>query len=411
MTRLVASADEQGQLSDEELIALCVLMIQAGHETTADMIGLGLLALLRQPDQLALLREDPTLLAPAVEELLRYDASNQLVQRVGERDFELGDVVIPAGEVCAILTGAAARDPRRYEDPDRVDVRRKDVQHFGFGFGSHTCLGAALAREELTIMLGGLIQRFPDMQLASERIEYRDSLVLRGLTRLDLDLDGRGGHCEQLRGVRRALPVRATLARCVGCGGGGAAYRRRPFRAGRDRPPGASAALHGPGQRSRHQGHPAHGHRRRVLHPALRRRLGLHHLAGLGSHLLGGPPPAPDPARHPRSHDRRGERPGARARGDPVLCDLVLAADSADFQDTAHFGSFGVVPGDGSHLVWPLLLGLNRGKYFCSPRSASAPRVRSSSASSTRCCPRASCCPGRGSSPPCWRSAVPSPCA
>ena len=188
MTLLVVSADEGGEISDDELVALCILMIQAGHETTADMIALGMLALLRAPDQLALLQQDPGLVPGAIEELLRYDGSNQLVQRVSEDDFELRGLRVRAGEVCSILTGAAGRDPARYADPDRLDVRRNDIQHFGFGHGSHACLGAALARNELAIMLGSLIARFPHMALASDEVEYRDSLVLRGLRRLDLSL-------------------------------------------------------------------------------------------------------------------------------------------------------------------------------------------------------------------------------
>lgn len=188
MTVLVQTEDENGRLSDDELVALCILMIQAGHETTADMIGLATLALLRHPDQLTLLREDPRLLRNAIEELLRYDGSNQLVQRVSYEDFQLGDVTIRAGEVCSILTGAAGRDPARFTHPDRVDVRREEIQHFAFGHGSHVCLGSALARNELSAMLGSLIARFPDMQLVDDEVEYRDSLVLRGLKHLHVQL-------------------------------------------------------------------------------------------------------------------------------------------------------------------------------------------------------------------------------
>ena len=188
MTVLVEAEDENGRLSDDELVALCILMIQAGHETTADMIGLATLGLLRHPHQLALLRHDPGLLQNAIEELLRYDGSNQLVQRVGYEDLELGDVTIRAGEVCAILTGAAGRDPNRFDNPDCVNIRREEIQHFAFGHGSHVCLGSALARNELTAMLGSLIARFPDMQLVDEEVEYRDSLVLRGLKSLHVQL-------------------------------------------------------------------------------------------------------------------------------------------------------------------------------------------------------------------------------
>ncbi len=188
MTRLEEAEHDQGNLSDDELVALCVLMIQAGHETTADMIALGTLALLRHPDQLVLLRSRPDLLRNAIEEMLRYDGSNQLVQRVSYRDFELREVKVQAGEVCSILTGAANRDPDRFTDPDRLDIERRDIQHYGFGHGSHICMGAALARDELQAMLGSLIARFPNLELAGDALEYRDSLVLRGLKSLHLKL-------------------------------------------------------------------------------------------------------------------------------------------------------------------------------------------------------------------------------
>ena len=188
MTVLVETRGERGTLSDDELVALCILMIQAGHETTADMIALGMLALLRHPDQFALLRERPDCLRNAIEEMLRYDGSNQLVQRVSYEDFELAGTRIRAGEVCSILTGAAGRDPERYENPDRLDIQRRDIQHFGFGYGSHICLGGSLARYELEAMLGSLIGRFPGLELAQEEIRYRDSLVLRGLVDLRVRL-------------------------------------------------------------------------------------------------------------------------------------------------------------------------------------------------------------------------------
>jgi len=188
MTLLVETTGEQGGLGDDELVALCILMIQAGHETTADMIALGMLALLRQPDQLALLRKKPECLRNAIEEMLRYDGSNQLVQRVSYEDFELAGTRIGAGEVCSILTGAAGRDPVRFENPDRLDIQRPDIQHFGFGYGSHICLGASLARFELEAMLGSLIARFPRLELAQAEVRYRDSLVLRGLVELRIRL-------------------------------------------------------------------------------------------------------------------------------------------------------------------------------------------------------------------------------
>ncbi|MEE3327496.1 MAG: cytochrome P450 [Myxococcota bacterium] len=186
MSEIIQSEDENGSLRDEELIAIFTLMIQAGHETTADMIGLGMLALLRHPDQLERLREDPTVISNAVDEMLRYDGSNQLVQRVGVEDFELGGVTIPAGEVCGILTGAANRDPLAFEHPDRLDIHRRSIRHFGFGGGNHICVGAPLARIEIETMIGNLVERFPRLTLVDEEPEFRGSLVLRGLKSMEL---------------------------------------------------------------------------------------------------------------------------------------------------------------------------------------------------------------------------------
>ena len=188
ITVLIESSDEKGGLTDDQLVALCILMIQAGHETTADMIGLGMLALLRHPDQLELLRSDASLIRNAIDELLRYDGSNQLVQRVSNEDFDLDGTTIRAGEVCSILTGAAGRDSIRFKNPDRLDIQRREIAHFGFGGGTHICMGASLARSELRIMLGSLISRFPNLQLGDGPLAYRDSLVLRGLTSLPVNV-------------------------------------------------------------------------------------------------------------------------------------------------------------------------------------------------------------------------------
>jgi len=189
MSQLVEVEDENGyRLSDDELVAVFILMIQAGHETTADQIGLGILGLLRHPDQLELLRNEPNRIENAVEEICRYDSSNQILQRVGTEDFELAGVTVRAGEVCAMLSGAANRDPAAFPDPDRLDITRPRPHHFGFGAGAHVCLGGPLARTELRSMIGGLVSRFPKLALAEENPEFRVSLVLRGLKRLNLTL-------------------------------------------------------------------------------------------------------------------------------------------------------------------------------------------------------------------------------
>jgi cytochrome P450 len=185
MTALVQLEDEQGPISDEDLVASCVILLQAGHETTADLIGLGTLALLRNPDQLALLKRDPELIDDAVEELLRYDTSVQISQRVGTEDLELAGVKIPAGQVCVMITGAANRDPAVFADPDRLDLTRRPRQHLSFGLGRHVCLGSSLARAEIHAAVSTLLRRHPELALAGEP-EFRPSLFLRGLKSLPL---------------------------------------------------------------------------------------------------------------------------------------------------------------------------------------------------------------------------------
>jgi cytochrome P450 len=188
ISALVEVHDEAGGLSDDEIVASCVILLQAGHETTADLIGMGTLHLLEHPDELRLLREDPSLIGSAVEELLRYDSSVQIAQRVGPEDIVLGGVTVPAGEVCVLLNGAANRDPGAFPDPDRLDVSRAGQAHVSFGLGNHHCLGASLARAEITIALGTLIDRFPKLALATDCAEFRPSLFLRGLAALPVTL-------------------------------------------------------------------------------------------------------------------------------------------------------------------------------------------------------------------------------
>ena len=184
LTRLIEAEDKGDQLTEGELISTVILLFAAGFETTTHLIGNGVLALLRNPDQLARLRADRSLVRPAVEELLRYDSPVQLAVRTAYEDISIGETSIPAGSVVLALLGAANHDPARFHDPGRLDVGRDEGPPMSFGGGIHFCLGAALARLEGQIVLDRLLDRFATMELAGGPATYRDSLTLRGLTSL-----------------------------------------------------------------------------------------------------------------------------------------------------------------------------------------------------------------------------------
>jgi hypothetical protein len=181
----LCAAEEQGDLlSEDELIATCILLLVAGNETTTNLIGNGLLALLRHPDQLELLRDDPSLVEGAVEELLRYDGPVQATGRFVLEDVEVNGHPVSSGQQVVTIIGAANRDPEVFTDPERLDITRRDNHHLAFGHGIHYCLGAPLARLEGQVALLALVQRFPHLRLAAERPEWRDNLILRGLASL-----------------------------------------------------------------------------------------------------------------------------------------------------------------------------------------------------------------------------------
>jgi cytochrome P450 len=166
LSALIAARDEGGQLSDEELVGTMNLLVFAGYETTASLIGNGMLVLFRHPDQLRLLRERPELLPGAIEELLRYEGPSQRgTFRVATEDVDVGGVTIPAGSVVMTVLGSADRDPRHFADADRLDVTRDDNDHLAFGYGIHHCLGAPLARAEGLAAIGTLLSRFGDLEL------------------------------------------------------------------------------------------------------------------------------------------------------------------------------------------------------------------------------------------------------
>src|SRR6516225_2753351 len=188
LTTLLVQAEEDGsKLSNEELTANIILLFGAGHETTVNLIGNGLLALHRDPDQLALLKANPSLIAGAIEEFLRYDSSVQLTGRVALEDIDdLGGKKIPKGESVLCLLGSANRDPAVYPDrPDRLDITRPNVKPLSFGGGIHHCLGAQLARIEAEIAISTLLRRLPHLRLDDAgNPEWQPTFVLRGLKRL-----------------------------------------------------------------------------------------------------------------------------------------------------------------------------------------------------------------------------------
>lgn len=186
-TQLVQAEEEGSKLSNEELTANIILLFGAGHETTVNLIGNGLLALHRNPDQLALLKAKPELMPNAVEEFLRYDSSVQLTGRVALEDIDdVGDKPIPKGENVLCLLGSANHDPAVYPDhPERLDITRSNVRPLSFGGGIHFCLGAQLARIEAEIAITTLLRRLPDLRLDDAvNPEWRPTFVLRGLKRL-----------------------------------------------------------------------------------------------------------------------------------------------------------------------------------------------------------------------------------
>ncbi|MGH3688138.1 MAG: cytochrome P450 [Pseudonocardiaceae bacterium] len=184
LSALVTVAESGAQLTENELVSTCYLLLVAGHETTVNLIGNGTLALLRHPDQLRRLQQDPTLIRSAVEELLRYDSSVQQVTRIVMGQVEVGGRTLSDGELVSPLLAAANRDPDWFPDPDRLDLGRANNRHLSFGNGPHFCLGAPLARLEGAVAIGALVRRLPALRLDTETVEWRPKPALRGLERL-----------------------------------------------------------------------------------------------------------------------------------------------------------------------------------------------------------------------------------
>jgi cytochrome P450 len=189
MMDLVTRAFADGTLDEQEMLTNLVAMLIAGHETTVTLIGNGMLALLRHPDQMARLRSDRGLVRSAVEEFLRYEPGGNMILRVAIEDYRVGESVIPAGSLVIGLMGAVNRDPARFEQPDRLDIGRHPNAHFTFGSGIHICIGAALARLEAQIAFDSLLDRFPVINLAGEAQWRLDRINARGLATLPVQFE------------------------------------------------------------------------------------------------------------------------------------------------------------------------------------------------------------------------------
>lgn len=184
LSQLVAVEEAGDQLSKEELIATCALLLSAGHETTTNLIGNGMLALLQDPAQLQQLKENPPLISSAIEELLRYDSPVQMTSRMVLEDMAYKGSTFRRGEQVNILFAAANRDPEQFPEPNQLDISRSPNRHLSFGNGIHYCIGAPLARLEGEIAFTTLLRRMPNLALASNNLTYVDNYLLRGLATL-----------------------------------------------------------------------------------------------------------------------------------------------------------------------------------------------------------------------------------
>ncbi|MEW9580499.1 cytochrome P450 [Paraburkholderia sp. DGU8] len=192
LTRLIQGEEGGEQLSEAELLQNCIFILNAGHETTTNLIGNGLVTLAHWPEQRAALLGEPSLIDSAVEECLRFESSNQLGNRIATVDTEIGGVAVARGTPVTLCIGAANRDPEQFAEPDRFDIRRTPNRHLAFGFGIHQCAGLSLARLEARIAIGRFVQRFPAYRVDGE--PTRGARVrFRGFAVVPIELEPRPG--------------------------------------------------------------------------------------------------------------------------------------------------------------------------------------------------------------------------
>jgi cytochrome P450 len=193
LSAMIGAADQENRLSEDEIFSNATFLMTAGHETATNMLSNGVLSLLRHPDQLARLRRDRSLIASAVEEILRFESPVQMTSRRALADAELAGRRVKAGDALQLFLGAANRDPARFPDPDRFDIARRDNRHVAFGFGPHFCLGAALARAELRIALDHLLDRLPGLELTADEVAWQPTIDFRGPRSLPARWQPEGG--------------------------------------------------------------------------------------------------------------------------------------------------------------------------------------------------------------------------
>ena len=186
ISSLIAAEEAGDQLSDDEIVTMCALLLGAGNVTTTDLIGNGVLALLQHTSEMEKLRADPSLINNAIEEMLRFDSPVQQTGRIPMAEIEFGGHVIPANHSITPQLGGANHDPSVYTEPHRFDITREDVHHQSFGGGAHYCLGAPLARLEAKIGIATLVSRFPNLRLTDEPLEYRRIPSFRGVVKLNV---------------------------------------------------------------------------------------------------------------------------------------------------------------------------------------------------------------------------------